>query len=76
MAIQEHSRGLTGTIMRRRIWLVALVLYASVGLADGTHRLIEAPSSGSHAGFAANLAVAFCAGLFWPIDMVSRPLLM
>ena len=63
--------------MRRRIGLFALLLYAAAGIADGAYRLAE-PSTppGSHASTAAALAVAFCGGLFWPIDIVARPLLM
>ncbi|HWD59846.1 MAG TPA: hypothetical protein VG308_16280 [Stellaceae bacterium] len=62
--------------MRRRLWLLALVLYALAGIADGAHRLAAPPTApGAPTGFAANLAVAFCAGLFWPIDIVVRPLL-
>jgi hypothetical protein len=63
--------------MRRRLQLLALVLYLLAGLADGAHRFMAPPTlPGSHTGFLANLAVAFCAGLFWPIDIVARPLLI
>jgi len=61
--------------VRRRIWLLALVLYAAAGIADGAYRLANAPPAGLHSGTAATLAVAFCAGLFWPIDVVARRLL-
>jgi hypothetical protein len=61
--------------MRRRIWLGVLILYAFAGLIDGASRLAEPPASGSHPSLGARLPVAFCAGLFWPIDIVARRLL-
>jgi len=60
--------------MKRRVWLVVLVLYLAAAAADTGYRVVEA----SRAGFKIDLAmvsVAFCAGLFWPIDLVARPLL-
>lgn len=61
--------------MRRRVWLVALCLYALAAIADGAYRVSEArraapPPPGLAAGF-----VAFCAGLFWPLDIAARVLL-
>jgi len=61
--------------MRSRLWLIAMVVYALIGLIDGAHHFV-APPAGTHAGVAVNLAVSFCAGLFWPLDIVVRPLLM
>jgi hypothetical protein len=61
--------------MRRRVWLFVLVLYAAAGIADGAYHLAT-PPPGSHSTAAANLAVAFCAGLFWPIDIVVQPMLL
>jgi hypothetical protein len=61
--------------MRRRIWLLVLIFYVAAGIADGAYCLANPPSAGLHSGIAANLAVAFCAGLFWPIDIVARLLL-
>jgi hypothetical protein len=61
--------------MSSRLWLLAMIVYAAIGLADGTHHFLS-PPAGTHASVAANLAVSFCAGLFWPIDVVARPLLM
>ena len=58
--------------MRRRIWLVGLMLYAIAGIADGVNRFTETPAAGSHPSAAQRLPVAFCAGLFWPIDLVAR----
>jgi hypothetical protein len=60
--------------MTRRIWLILLVLYLIAAAADGTWRVIGATRNGENWG-PAILAVAFCAGLFWPVDIVARPLL-
>jgi hypothetical protein len=64
----------SATQMRRRVWLVALILYAAAGIADGASRIAAPPAAG-HPGALSTLAVAFCAGLFWPIDIVARALL-
>jgi hypothetical protein len=61
--------------MRRRIWLLVLILYVAAGVADGAYRLANPPPAGLHSSIAANLAVAFCAGLFWPIDIAAGRLL-
>lgn len=58
---------------RRRLWLVALVLYAAIGLADMGWRLDQVWRAGEPV--AENLPVAFAAGLFWPADLVARILL-
>jgi hypothetical protein len=52
-----------------------MIVYAVIGVADGAHHFL-APPAGTHSSPAGNLAVSFCAGLFWPIDIVARPLLM
>jgi hypothetical protein len=60
--------------MKRRVWLAILVLYLAIAAADSGYRVVEA----SRVGFRIDpgvLAVAFCAGLFWPIDIVARQLL-
>jgi hypothetical protein len=59
--------------MRRTVWLVVLIFYAVGGIADGTYRINEAMSRGE--GIVVTLPVAFCAGLFWPIDIAARRLL-
>jgi hypothetical protein len=76
VAVQEHPSRVVANRAKRRIWLVLLIVYAAAGIADGGHHFIEPPQPGTHSSTAANLAVAFCAGLFWPIDIVARPLLM
>lgn len=62
--------------MRRRIWLVVLLLYAAAGLFDIVHHMGEPVAPGNQTGTGARLAIAFCAGLFWPVDLVARPLLL
>jgi hypothetical protein len=60
--------------MKRQVRLIVLLLYAAAALADCGYRLIEAKGTGERIG-PALLAVTFCAALFWPIDIVARPLL-
>jgi len=62
--------------MSGRIWLIPIILYAVIGVIDGMHDFTRARSAGEQSNPAGALAVAFCAGLFWPIDIVARPLLM
>jgi len=59
--------------MRGRIWLIPMLIYLVIGIADGVHDFRLSPPGSSAVGA---LAVAFSAGLFWPIDIVARPLLM
>jgi hypothetical protein len=61
--------------MRSHFWLAVMIVYAVIGVADGAHHFLS-PPAGTHSSPAGNLAVSFCAGLFWPIDIVARPLLM
>ncbi|MBV8776719.1 MAG: hypothetical protein JO258_05925 [Alphaproteobacteria bacterium] len=58
--------------MRRRLWLAALILYAAAGIADGALRLGTPSAAVTQPGPAASLAVAFCAALFWPLDLAAR----
>jgi len=60
--------------MTRPIWLTLLALYLVAAAADGTYRVVEAGRAGETFGPAV-FPVAFCAGLFWPVDIVVRPLL-
>jgi hypothetical protein len=60
--------------MRRRIGLIVLVLYLAAAAIDTAVRAGEAVRAGGTLGPAV-LAVAVCAGLFWPIDLFARPLL-
>jgi hypothetical protein len=58
--------------VRRRLWLALLLVYAAAGIADGAMRMTELRRAPGHPGIVAALPVAFCAGLFWPIDLVAR----
>lgn len=76
MAVQEHPRHLKPRARKSsRFWLAVMIVYAVIGLIDAAHHFIS-PPAGTHASAAVNLAVSFCGGLFWPIDVVARPLLM
>jgi hypothetical protein len=61
--------------LRHRAWLLGLVLY---GLGSGVNvarHLAEDLRTGNQAIELAEVAVAFSAGLFWPIDVVAAVLL-
>jgi len=75
MAGSRPAMTIGKTGMRRRIWLIVLILYAAAAITDGAYH-IAAPPPGAHSSAPAALAVAICAGLFWPIDIVARPLLI
>jgi hypothetical protein len=60
--------------MTHRIWLILLVLYLIATAADGSYRIVDAGRNNQKLGPAV-FAVAFCAGLFWPVDIVARSLL-
>ncbi len=60
----------------RRVWLVGLCLYAIAGAADATIFLRNEARTGEDWWTPDNLAVAFSAGLFWPVDLVARSLLV
>ena len=59
----------------RRLWLLALVLYAAAAIADGGARLAADRRAGRDWRAPANLTVAISAGLFWPGDVVAGLLL-
>jgi hypothetical protein len=64
-----------GTRRRQRAWLVALALYAlGIGV-DISRHLAADLSSGNQAIEFSEVAVAFSAGLFWPVDIVATALL-
>jgi hypothetical protein len=73
VAVQEHPRRLSP--LGRRLWLAALLLYGAAALADiGAH--LTADEQAARPWYApASLAVAFSAGLFWPVDIVAEHLL-
>ena len=63
------------TRSRRQAWLIALLLYAlGVGI-DVAHHLIDDFHNGNQAIEVAEVAVAFSAGLFWPVDLIAMSLL-
>ena len=61
--------------MGRRVWLLVLCLYAAIGIADGASRLAALRRITGRPADPAAIAVAFCAGLFWPVDIPARLLL-
>jgi hypothetical protein len=61
--------------MNRRAWLVGLSLYAIAGATDIAVHLQGDVREGEDWWAPDNLAVAFSAGLFWPVDLLARPLL-
>jgi hypothetical protein len=61
--------------MRSRAWLAALLLYALGACADFAYHLIDDLQSEDEAIEVSEVAVAFSAGLFWPIDIVAMALL-
>ena len=62
--------------MRRRVWLIVLVLYGAGAIADGAYHLTVQLSPAARANPVAAIPVAICAGLFWPIDIIVRRLLL
>jgi hypothetical protein len=61
--------------MRRPAWLIGLLLYALGAGIDFAHHLIDALRSGDEVIEFSDVAVAFSAALFWPIDIVATALL-
>ena len=61
--------------MRRRAWLIALLLYGLGAGIDFANHLIDDLRSGDEAIEFSEVAVAFSAGLFWPVDIVAMALL-
>jgi hypothetical protein len=59
--------------LHRPVWLAVLCLYAAAGLADMASHLNDNRRAGEP--IAANIPVAFAAGLFWPADLVAQILL-
>ena len=60
--------------MRRRAWLIGLLLYGLGAGIDFAYHLID-DLRGDGAIEFSDVAVAFSAGLFWPVDMVAMTLL-
>jgi hypothetical protein len=61
--------------MGRRAWLIGLMLYGLGAGIDFAYHLIDDLRSGDEAIEFSEVAVAFSAGLFWPVDIVAMALL-
>jgi hypothetical protein len=61
--------------LSRRVWLVALWVYALAAAADVAFQLSEDRWAGRDWLAPANLIVTMSAGLFWPVDLVAQRLL-
>ena len=61
--------------MGRRAWLVVLWLYALAAAGDFALHLGVGWLAGQNWFAPADLAVAFSASLFWPVDIIARLLL-
>jgi hypothetical protein len=59
----------------RPAWLAALLFYALAASGDFAYHLIEHPRSGNKAIEASEVAVAFSAAVFWPVDLIAMALL-
>jgi hypothetical protein len=62
--------------MHRRAWAVGLGLYGLAAGIDFADHLIDDLHSGNQTIEFSELAVAFSAALFWPIDIIARTLLV
>ena len=60
---------------RRSAWLAALVLYGLAASGDFAYHLIEDLRAGNQAIELSNIAVAFSAAVFWPVDLIAMALL-
>jgi len=61
--------------MRHRVWLIALLFYALGAGIDFAYHLVDDLRSGDETIEYSEVAVAFSAGLFWPVDIVAMALL-
>jgi hypothetical protein len=70
--ISESSDSLGG---RRAAWLAALLFYALAASGDFAYHLIEDVRTGNDAIEVSDIAVAFSAAVFWPVDVIAMALL-
>jgi hypothetical protein len=63
------------SVLSRRLWLIALCLYAAAAVTDIAAHLRADHQADRNWHDPANLAVAFSAGLFWPADLIAALLL-
>ena len=61
--------------MRHRAWMVGLLLYGLGAGIDFAYHLIDDLGTGDEAIEFSEVAVAFSAALFWPIDIIAMVLL-
>ena len=59
----------------RAAWLAALLFYALAASGDLAYHLIEYLHTGNEAIEVAEVAVAFSAAVFWPVDLIAMALL-
>jgi hypothetical protein len=59
----------------RSAWLAALLFYGLAASGDFTYHLTEALRSDDQAIEVSDVAVAFSAAVFWPVDLVAMWLL-
>jgi hypothetical protein len=59
----------------RSAWLAALLFYALAAGGDFAYHLIEDVRTGNDAIEFSDVAVAFSAAVFWPVDLISMTLL-
>ena len=59
----------------RAAWLAALVVYALAGGGDFAYHLIEDVRTGNDSIEVSDIAVAFSAAVFWPVDLIAMALL-
>ena len=57
------------------VWLAALVLYGLAAGGDFAYHLIDDLHTGNEAIEVSEIAVAFSAALFWPVDLIAMALL-
>src|SRR6516165_4880584 len=61
--------------VRRSAWLAALLLYALAAGGDFVYHLIADLRTGNEAIEVSEVAVAFSAAVFWPVDLIAMALL-
>jgi hypothetical protein len=59
----------------RSAWLAALVFYALAAGGDFAYHLIEDLHTGNERIEVSEIAVAFSAAVFWPVDLIAMALL-
>jgi hypothetical protein len=70
--ISESSDPLGG---HRSAWLALLLFYALAASGDFAYHLIEDVRTGNDAIEVSDIAVAFSAAVFWPVDLIAMALL-